>query len=128
MKSVRQLDEVFSALVIALGVAQSLATPLIFPRVEEPAAWFLAGGLGLALVGAVSFLRIRHDSSADLWRLSVAASSITAVFWLLLAYFLTYKFVRYPAAFGALAIICVHAAIAVVRSIHAKRGLTLHSS
>ena len=74
----------------------------------------------MAFVGWVSLLRIRYDSAmVHLWRLSVTASAIAAVFWLFLAYFLTYKFVRYPAAFGALAIICAHAAIAITRSVKA---------
>ena len=112
-----RLDRILSLLVVALGIAQSLATPLLFREIQESAAWFFAGGLALALVGAVSLVRISHGRVAmDLWRLSLIASSIAALFWLLLACLLFYKFVRYPAAFGALAIICTHAGVAICRS------------
>lgn len=117
MNGLRGLDKIFSVLLIILGSAQAFATPLFFQQIEEPAAWFAAGGLALAFVGAVSLLRIHYDQATILlWRVSVMASTVAALFWLSLACFLQYKFLRYPAAFAALAVVCLHAAIAIMRT------------
>ena len=82
--------------------------PNFFPRIEEPAAWFSAGGMLLMLVGALSLLRVSYGGVAPgvKW-LFVAANLMLSAFWLAMLYGLFYKFVRYPASFVAIALILV---------------------
>jgi drug/metabolite transporter superfamily protein YnfA len=116
----RRTQSALSYLVIALGVGQCLSTPMLFPRIEEPAAWFAAGGLSLMLVGALSRLQLRHMNVRGIATLSAAAAVIAALFWIALALGLPDKFKRHPAAYGAVAIITAHAVIVASRLRHAS--------
>jgi len=119
----RRIQNVFSILVIALGAGQFFATALLFPRVDEPAAWFAAGGLALALVGTLSRLQLTYsDVAPGLLTASAVAASVAAVFWLALAVGLSYKFRRHPAAYGAAAIVVIHAAVAVYAKVGQRTG------
>jgi phosphotransferase system glucose/maltose/N-acetylglucosamine-specific IIC component len=86
---------------------------MLFPRIEEPAAWFVAGGMSLMLVGAMSRLQLHQPHERVIATLSAVAAAIAALFWIALAVGLPYKFKRHPAAYGAVAIITSHAVIAL---------------
>ena len=43
----RKLDFINSCLIIASGVLQMIGTPVFFKTMEEPAFWFLNGGITL---------------------------------------------------------------------------------
>ncbi len=52
------VDKTLGVVLIFMGLLQWLATPYFFLRIEEPAAWFFAGGMLLMLIGALNLLRI----------------------------------------------------------------------
>src|SRR5262245_48438563 len=111
-----RIDRVLAIAVLVIGAAQALAAFFVFPQIGEPTAWFAFGGMFLAFVGALSVVRNRSGGT-DRWliRVSVLGNVLVAVFWLVLACFLSYKFNRYPAAYVAAAIICLHAVVSVLR-------------
>lgn len=109
-------DRMISGLLIILGLLQILATPAFFPRIHEPAVWFAAGGVLLALTGLLGHLRIRYGATAkDIVLTSIVANAIVAAMWIGMAGLMTYKFQRYPAAYCALALIVAAPVISVSR-------------
>ncbi len=94
------VDKTLGVVLIFMGLLQWLATPYFFLRIEEPAAWFFAGGMLLMLIGALNLLRIKYGAVAPgVKRVSVAANLVLSAFWLAMLVGLFYKFVRYPFAF-----------------------------
>src|SRR3712207_6667317 len=108
------LDNALGAVVISLGFLQCLSTPYFFRRIEEPAAWFSAGGLLLMLVGALTLLRIRYGLIAPgVKHVSVAANLMLCVFYVGLYWGLFYKFGRHPASFLGLFVVLSSAIVCV---------------
>lgn len=112
-------DRLLAAILIILGFGQWLATPYFFPRIEEPAAWFFAGGMLLMLVGALSLLRLKYGGVAPgvKW-ISVAANLLLSAFWLAMLCGLYYKFVRYPVSFVAIVLILASTAFSLLNLSH----------
>jgi len=108
------MERVLAGCVLALGMLQCAATFLLFSRLEEPALWFLAGGILLSLVGALNILRLRFGAVVPAigW-LAVCASVAVAFLWIAMAWVLAARFKRYPAAYGALALIVTSAAMSL---------------
>ena len=105
---------IFAWVLIVLGCLQWIATPLLFKTADEPAYWFFGGGLTLALVRALNLLRLRYGSIAQgVVVVSVIANVLLALFWVAMAFGLTYKFNRYGAPYVALGLILLNAAISV---------------
>jgi hypothetical protein len=103
---IKAIDKALGAVVISLGLLQCLSAPFFFRRIEEPAAWFFAGGMLLMLVGALTLLRIRYSLIAPgVKHVSIAANLMVGLFWVGLYWGLFYKFVRYPASFLGLFVI-----------------------
>jgi hypothetical protein len=115
---VRRAVDLLSILVVAVGVGQVVATPLLFVALEEPAAWFAAGGLSLILVGLLTRASVRHSFlPAGVHVLATLAAAVAGGFWLLLVVTLNYKFQRYPVAYGAAAIVVGNGIAAVLHSL-----------
>jgi len=122
----RRLEAILGCCLVGLGVLQGAATPLLFKTLEEPTLWFFAGGILLALVGALNVLRLRYgEMAAGVVWVSVAANLLVAGLWVAMAWLLAYKFKRYPAAYLALAII-VATAVVSIRSV--SRGVAVRNS
>ena len=115
----KSADKLLGAAVVFLGAMQCLATFRFFRAFEEPAAWFFAGGMLLALVGALALLRLRYGEAAPgLRRVSLAASAALALFWVVLYWGLFDKFARRPASFAGPFVVV---ASAVVSFLNASR-------
>src|SRR4028119_1261753 len=113
---VQAIDKALGAVIISLGFLQCLSTPYFFRRIEEPAAWYFAGGMLLMLVGALTLLRIRYGLIAPgVKHVSVAANLMLGLFWMGLYWGLFYKFARHPASFLGLFVV-LSSAIVSVRS------------
>ena len=111
---IRAIDKVLGAVVVCLGLLQCLVTPYFFRRIEEPAAWFFAGGMLLMLVGALTLLRVRYGLIAPGVRhVSVAANLMLSLFWAGLYWGLFDKFIRYPASFVGLFVILSSTVVSV---------------
>ena len=108
-------DRALGVALIILGVMQWVGTPFLFRRVEEPAAWFFAGGMLLALVGALSLLRIKYGALAPgvKW-VSLAANVMLSLFWLAMVWLLLPKFIRHPAALTAPVLVLASTACALL--------------
>ena len=109
-------DKFLGYAVVLLGAAQCLATFRFFREFEEPAAWWLAGGMLLALTGALSLLRLKYGAIAPgVRRVSVAANAALALFWLALYWAMFDKFARRPSSFAGLFVIVAAAAVSLLR-------------
>jgi hypothetical protein len=99
---------------VGLGALQCAATPFLFKTLEEPTLWFFAGGILLALVGAMNTLRLRYGQNAVgvVW-VCVIANLLVSGLWVTMALLLAYKFRRYPAAYAALIIILATTVLSV---------------
>jgi hypothetical protein len=94
------LDRILAIGVIVLGVMQSASTFLFFARFEEPAIWFFAGGVLLALVGALNLLRLRYGAAAAGVRyVSQGANLALSLLWVAMYWGLFDKFARRPSSF-----------------------------
>jgi hypothetical protein len=114
---VQAIDKALGAVVISLGFLQCLSTPYFFRRIEEPAAWFFAGGMLLMLVGALTLLRIRYGLIAPgVKHVSVAANLMLGLFWVGLYWGLFYKFVRHPASFLGLFVVLSSTIVSVLHA------------
>lgn len=86
--------------VVVGGVAQWALTPVFFPIIHEPAAWWFNGGITLVILGGINLLRIQHGAEvASLWRFAIAANVLVGLFYAAMLIGLWYKFIRYPFAF-----------------------------
>jgi hypothetical protein len=110
-------DKFLGYAVLLLGAAQCLATFRFFQKLEEPAAWWFAGGMLLALAGALTLLRLRYGAVAPgVRRVSVAANAALALFWLALYWALFDKFARRPSSFAGLFVIVAAAAVSLINA------------
>jgi hypothetical protein len=115
-------DRLLAAFVVVLGAAQCLATFAFFKRFEEPAAWWFAGGMLLALAGALSLLRVRYGAEAPgVRRVSVTANAALALFWLVLYWGLFEKFARRPSSFLGPAVIVASAIVSLLHKPRPRR-------
>lgn len=120
--SVRLVDKWLGAAVVFLGVTQCLSAPYFFRRFEEPAAWFFAGGMLLAVTGALSLLRSKYGGAArGVRHVSIAASAALGVFWIVLYWGLADKFARHPASFAGLFVVVAHAVVSALDARRARR-------
>lgn len=111
----RKVEAILGWVLIALGVMQWIATPVFFKTPEEPAFWFLGGGITLALVGAMNLMRLRYGSAArGLVLVSVGANVVLALFWVAMACVLSYKFNRYKASYVALGFIVAAGVLSII--------------
>ncbi|HYO63262.1 MAG TPA: hypothetical protein VER08_06350 [Pyrinomonadaceae bacterium] len=121
MSIVAKVDRLLGWTVVLLGVLQCLSTPRFFREVEEPAAWFFAGGLLLITVGALSLLRLGYGADAPgVRRVSLAANVVLALFWAGLYGALFEKFARHPASFAGLFVVLANAAASLLNSWRAR--------
>jgi hypothetical protein len=121
--NLRQVANVLSATVIAIGAGQVLSTPLLFVRIEEPAAWFAAGGFSLIMVGCLTRVSIRYSGLVPgLHILGTVSAALAAAFWLALLFGLSYKFRRYPAAYAAAGIVVAHGVVAILLTLKPSSG------
>ncbi|HYP53912.1 MAG TPA: hypothetical protein VEQ42_10260 [Pyrinomonadaceae bacterium] len=118
-------DKILGWTIVLLGVMQCAAAPRFFRRVEEPAAWFFAGGLLLMTVGALSLLRLRYGRAAPgVRRVSLAAYVVLGIFCAALYGALFDKFARQPASFAGLFAVLAHAAASLLHEWRARsRGV-----
>ena len=108
-------DKLLAAAVVALGAGQCLATFVFFKTFEEPAAWWFAGGMLLALTGALSLLRLRYgDAAPGVRRASVVANVALALFWLVIYWGLFEKFARRPSSFLGPSVIVASALVSLL--------------
>ncbi|HEY9403336.1 MAG TPA: hypothetical protein VIQ24_11775 [Pyrinomonadaceae bacterium] len=114
---IQAIDKALGVVVISLGLLQCLSTSYFFHRIEEPAAWFFAGGMLLMLVGALTLLRIRYGLIAPgVKHVSIAANLMVSLFWVGLYWGLFYKFVRHPASFLGLFVILSSTTVSVLHA------------
>ena len=119
-----RIERMLAWCLVGLGALQCGASPLLFKQLEEPAMWFFAGGILLGLVGVLSLLRLRYGTIVPaLATVSIASNIIVACLWIALAWVLTYKFNRYPAAYAALALIVLAAACSLRSIAWVRRAL-----
>jgi hypothetical protein len=97
--SLSMVDRLLAWAVIVLGALQCASTFHFYPRLEEPALWFFAGGLWLALVGALNLLRIREAGVPAVRTLSRVSNLVLSAFYLALYWSLFDKFAPRPASF-----------------------------
>ena len=117
----KTLDKLLASAVVLLGASQCLATFYFFRRAEEPAAWFFAGGMLLALVGALALLRLASGRGARGVRLvSLAASLSLALFYAALYWMLFDKFARRPSSFLGLFVVSASAAVSLLNESRAR--------
>ena len=120
-KLLTSADKLLGAMIIFLGVMQCLATPYFFRRIEEPAAWFFAGGMLLMLVGALTLLRLKYgERAAGVRYVSLAANFALSLLWLALYVALFDKFARRPASFIGLFVIIASALVSFLRAWRAR--------
>lgn len=101
--SIKKIDLYNSYLIIITGVLQWIATPVFFKTFEEPSFWFFNGGITLVLIGFFNIIRINYGTGIQFIRkLSIFGNGLVFVFWVVMLYFLFYKFKRYPFAFAEL--------------------------
>ena len=95
----KNVDLINTYVLITAGLLQFPGTFVFFNTPEEPAFWFFNGGITLILVGFLNILRIKYGAKIPLiTRYSALSNAIFLAFWLVMAYFLLYKFIRYPVA------------------------------
>lgn len=95
----KKIDLINTNTLVAAGLLQLPGTFVFFNTPEEPAFWFFNGGVTLILAGFLNILRIKYSAKIPLIeQFSFLSNAILLVFWLVMAYFLFYKFVRYPFA------------------------------
>ena len=113
--SLAWLDRILGMVVILLGVMQIASTFYVFRQIEEPAAWFLAGGLLLILSGALTLLRLRYgDVAPGVKYVATVSSVVLAIFWIALYWALFEKFSRTPASFTGLFVVVASAIVALL--------------
>jgi hypothetical protein len=114
-------DRLLSAGVITLGVMQCLSTPYFFRRIEEPAAWFFAGGMLLMLVGALGLLRLKYGVTAPGVRhVALGANLLLAIFYIALYWALYHKFAQHPASFTGLFVILASNVVSLLNTPRAR--------
>lgn len=95
----KTIDLINTSVLIAAGLLQLPGTFVFFNTPEEPAFWFFNGGVTLVLVGFLNILRIKYGAKIPLIdQFSFLGNAMLLLFWLVMAYVLFYKFVRYPFA------------------------------
>jgi hypothetical protein len=108
-------ETILGWVLIGLGVMQWIATPAFFKTADEPAFWFVGGGITLAVVGAMNLLRVRYGPVArGLVLVSVGSNVVLAIFWVAMAYVLAYKFNRYRAPYVALGLIVATGVLSII--------------
>ena len=115
LKMMNKAEAILGWVLIGLGVMQWIATPVFFKTADEPAFWFVGGGITLAVVGAMNLLRLRYGSVArGLVLVSVGSNVVLALFWVAMACVFAHKFNRYKAPYVALGLIVATAVLSII--------------
>ncbi len=75
------LDRIVAAAIVGIGAVHIGVTPIVFPHLNEPALWFISGGLAMIFQGALNLLRNRYvDVAPGVRRTCIAVNLAVAAF------------------------------------------------